>query len=237
MSEERFGESKQNKLKGLSKAIYIIAKIEKILITIGITIAVLAVIVALYLVTNIEINNNTISLNNYDKKIEIIESKDNKEMILKFGEQEINVTREIKGDMDKDLPKVVINEFMRNLNKTTKVQRISYVSVISIMMLANLVLARFIVVHIEKLFKNIKDEETPFTIENAKHLKNIAYLIIALIATPLILMSIAEMIIKLDTNINISLSSVIAILSIFALSYIFEYGAEIQKDSKLRINK
>ena len=54
---------------------------------------------------------------------------------------------------------------------------------------------------------------------------------IALIIIPSISAVMFELIIKRDLNINFETFSVLEILIIFVISYIFEYGYEIQLDS------
>ena len=90
--------------------------------------------------------------------------------------------------------------------------------------------------YVEKLFNNIKNNNTPFTLDNVKFIKKISYLMIALIMiTP-----ISEFIFNLVLRINggdspFELINILEILIIFSMSYIFEYGYEIQKESKARM--
>lgn len=235
MSEVKFEKEKQKKIKGLSKAIYILAKIGKILITISIPFIILLASVVTYFVANINISENSISLNNFNEKIEFIENNENNQMILKIGDNEINLTSEIEGEADKNFSKEIIKEFMRNLNKTTQFQKIVYVVLVSSIIIANLIFIRIILGHLEQLFKNIKDAETPFTLENVGHLKKMAYYMIATIVTPVVLMCITKIITSLDADINLEIANIIEILFLFAIANIFEYGYEIQKDSDGKI--
>ena len=203
--------------------------------TIAIPFIVLAAIVALYFVININISDNVISFKNFDEKIEFIENNENNEMILKIGNNEINITSELKGDIDEDFSKELIEEFMRNLNKTSKAQKIIFVVLVSGMIITNLVLTRIILRHLEQLFKNLHDGETPFTLENINHIKKMAYFMIATIATPIILMWLTKIITSLDADMNLEISNILEILFLFAISYVFEYGYEIQKDSNGKI--
>ena len=91
--------------------------------------------------------------------------------------------------------------------------------------------------YVEKLFNNIKNNQTPFTLENVGFIKRISYLMIALIIiTPI--SNILFNVISTSTNSgenSFGLIGILEILIIFSMSYIFEYGYEIQKDSKGKI--
>ena len=95
-----------------------------------------------------------------------------------------------------------------------------------------LVLALFLFKRLEKLFNNINKGDTPFTLENVEHIKRIAYLMIALIIIPNIGGTLFELILKKDLDVSFELFNVLEILILFVVAYIFEYGYEIQLDSK-----
>ena len=87
--------------------------------------------------------------------------------------------------------------------------------------------------YVENLFNNIKNNKTPFIVENVNFIKKIAYLMIALIIINPISGILFGKILGISESSNgFELMSIIEILIIFSMSYIFEYGYEIQKDSK-----
>ncbi len=86
--------------------------------------------------------------------------------------------------------------------------------------------------HLEKLFVNIYSGDTPFTKENIDHIKHMAMIMIGTIILPNIAGVIAELVIREDLNIGFELLDVIYILFLFSMAYIFEYGYELQLDSK-----
>lgn len=98
-----------------------------------------------------------------------------------------------------------------------------------------LILSIIILRYLEKLFVNINNGDTPFTLENVKYIKKMAYLLIAAILLPYAAGSLFEMVMKTDLAIEFELYKVIEILFLFSMSYIFEYGYEIQLDSKGKI--
>ena len=235
MSVVKFEKEKQKKMKGISRAIYVLAKIGKVLTTIAIPIIALVAIISIYLVANININNNVISFKNSDEQIVFIEANENGKMVLKIGGNEIDIASELKEDVDEDFSKEAILGFMRNLNKTSKAQRILFVILFASIILANLILTRMLLDHLEKLFKNFMEGETPFTLENVNHIKKMAYFMIATIATPVVLTWITKAITTFETGMNLEINNIIEILFLFAMTYVFEYGYEIQKDSNGRI--
>ena len=86
--------------------------------------------------------------------------------------------------------------------------------------------------NIEKLFINIHNEDTPFTLENINYIRKIAMFLIIAIIAPTIFGIIFQAIIKMDMNIGIELMDLILVLIIFSMAYIFEYGYELQLDSR-----
>lgn len=85
---------------------------------------------------------------------------------------------------------------------------------------------------IQKLFKNIHDNETPFKVENVGYIRNIAIFTLLYILSRDLLGGIVSGIYSLDFNIEIELTNYILVLIIFAISYVFKYEYQIQLDSK-----
>ena len=77
MSVVKFKKEKQKKMKGLSKAIYIIARIGKIITTTAIPIVILSMIILPYLINNIDIVDNQFVFKVLDDKIKVVEEIDN----------------------------------------------------------------------------------------------------------------------------------------------------------------
>ena len=86
--------------------------------------------------------------------------------------------------------------------------------------------------HLEDLFKNINEGDTPFTLDNVKHIKKMAYLMISLIIIPSFSGIIFELVLKSDLDVDFEMFNLFEILFLVVLAYIFEYGYEIQLDSK-----
>ena len=220
MSVVKFKEEKQRKVKGLSKAIMIIAKIAKICVIIGAVCIALAAIVVPVVTSNVKVENNQIKVFN-----EVID--------YERTEKEITFTNK------KDTEKITKEADVKTLNNVLRyaeendMNRVMIGAELGIALIAAvLVLTKMILDNIIKLFTNIHDGETPFTLENVEHIKKIAKLLIISIIVNIFGSAITEIFFSDVYDISISLTDIIYILVIYVLSYIFEYGYEIQLDSK-----
>ena len=97
------------------------------------------------------------------------------------------------------------------------------------------VLYRMTLSMLEKLFININDGDTPFILENVRYIKQMAFLMIASIILPNISGTLFELILKSDLDVGLELFDVVEILFLFGISYIFEYGYELQQDTKAKM--
>ena len=219
MSVVKLKKQKQKKVKVLSKIIAIIAKIGWICSIIGISVIAVIAIISPIMLNNIDIKDNKIISNN--NIIEIVDNND--KLIIKHD----NV---ILAKVSNQQSITTIKEVMNN-NIKNKALLIGYCEVGLITLIICLVLSLIMFKKLEKLFNNINQGDTPFTLENVEHIKKIAYLMIALIILPNLGGTIFEFILKKDLDISFELFNVVEILILFVISYIFEYGYEIQLDS------
>lgn len=220
MSVVKFKKEKQKKVKVLSKIIAVIAKIGWICSIVGIVAISIVALVMPFALKNITIEDNKIITNS--SVVEIAE-EDNK-LVLKHNNIVIaDVTDQERIDVIKDT---------LNSNLNNKALLIGYSETALITLIVCLVLLIFMFKRLEELFNNINKGDTPFTLENVEHIKKIAYLVIALIILPNICGMIFELILKKDLDVTFEFFNVIEILIIFVIAYIFEYGYEIQLDSK-----
>lgn len=219
MNVVKFNEKKQKEVKTLSNVISLIGKIGAIVLKVAIPFIILGMILVPYIVNNVEINNNEIEFKTENIKI-IDENKIEIHDII-VGEFEIE---------DKDYD--VIEMF--NNNSNTKI--IGYIEAGLVFLLVDIVIMIIILTYVEKLFNNIKLNNTPFTLDNVTFIKKISYLMIALIIiTPIAGMIFNSLLGLSDGNSPFDLMSILEILIIFSMSYIFEYGYEMQKDSQARM--
>lgn len=220
MSVVKFKNEKQKKVKALSKIIAVIAKIGWISSIVGISIIALTMVVLPIALKDINVKDNKIIANN--NVIEVVDV-DNK-ITLKHD----NIIIATESNQES----VAIIKDVINSNLNNKALLIAYTETALITLIACLVLSILMFKRLEKLFNNINEGDTPFTLENVEHIKKIAYLMIGLIILPNLGGTIFELILKKDLDVSFELFNVVEILIIFVISYIFEYGYEIQLDSK-----
>ena len=216
MKVVKFNEKKQNQVKTLSNVISLIGSIGKIVLMVAIPFVIMAMILVPYVINNVEVKGNDISL-----KTENIEIVDNKTLEL-FGVAVIGVEEELEY-------KQVVDIFTNN----SKFAIIGYLEGGFIFLLVDIVIMIMILKYVEKLFNNIKCNNTPFTLDNVNYIKRISYMMIALIMITPISGALFNLLVdNFENSGGFELMSILEILIIFSMSYIFEYGYEIQKDSK-----
>lgn len=216
----KFKSEQQTKMKGLSKSISIIAKIGKILSIISIVILVITMILTGIIINKIDIENNQIKYTDKNNKITLIEEKD--KVTLKYND-------EILTEITSQYEVIKIKEIFANNSKTLI---IGYVETGFILLLVILILTINILSALEKLFNNINKGDTPFTLENVRYIKKIAYTMIIVTILPSIISLLFESLLKTDLNVDFEIFNLVEILFLFSIAYIFQYGYEIQLDSK-----
>jgi len=216
MKVVKFNDDKQKQVKSLSNIISLIGKIGGIVLKVAIPFIIIAMILVPFIVNNIEVEENNISFKT--DKIKLIDN--NKLELYNF----------ILIDLDEELS---LEEITNIFNNNSKYEIIGYLEVGMVFLIVNLVIMIIILKYVENLFNNIKNNKTPFIVENVNFIKKIAYLMIALIIINPISGILFGKILGISESSNgFELMSIIEILIIFSMSYIFEYGYEIQKDSK-----
>ena len=216
MKVVKFNEKKQNQVKTLSNVISLIGSIGKIVLMVAIPFVIIVMLLIPYIISNVEVKGDDLSL-----KTENIEIVDNKTLEL-FGVAIIGVEEELEY-------KQIVEVFTNN----SKFAIIGYLEGGFVFLLVDLIIMIIILSYVEKLFNNIKNNNTPFTLDNVNYIKRISYMMIALIMiTPISELLFNMLIDNLESSGGFELMSILEILIIFSMSYIFEYGYEIQKDSK-----
>lgn len=213
MSVVKLKKEQQEKVKGLSKAIYIIAEIGKVMTSIAMAIMVIGIILVPILACNVEIQENN-KIEAFGIQFEY--KTRNEEMILEYEGGEL-----VLGLVDANTDMYDILEVLKNTSKTSATV---IAEVLLICSLLGLIAIYNIMKNVNSLFINIYNGETPFTRDNVKSIKKIAIYMIFTLIIPNIERN--------NITIGIDLFEVLYILVLFCLSYIFEYGYEIQLDSK-----
>ena len=210
---------KQKNLKALSKIIYILAKITKIFMLIGIVSVAFIMCIVPTIFKYLKITENTITVDKevYNYKIEnnqfIVTDEKGKE-----SKYDINTNFDVK-------------EYLKNYNTNDYILHIELLLVSSIIMI---VISYLIVNLLEKLFRNIYNDN-PFTEENTGYLRNIAKYSLYSFIISMILQIIFSLISNIEIDINFGGTSIMTILILYATTYIFEYGTKLQEKSSKKI--
>lgn len=209
MSVVKFKEEKQKKMKGLSKAMLVLSKISKIIVTICIPFIAIIMFATPYIVNDIEVKDNKI--------VSKSDSKNNKFKIYSIDETDQTIE--------------TVDKVKLAYDNHTNTEIIITLEIGFVVMIAYLVLIRILFLYLEKLFTNINKGDTPFTLDNVNYIKKLAYFMIASIILSSLGEGILESLISNEIIENFEIFDLIQILFLFSMSYIFEYGYEIQLDS------
>ena len=216
MSVVKFKENEQKKMKGFTKVLYIVSNIAKY-ISLGLTILMVAVVIAGAIVTpSIKIDNskNTISLYGHSTNFELSDG------YLTIDDDKIDIQDE---DEYKQAEKIV------NMNST----KLTFlVTALTLSATAVMYVSYKLLSNLAKLFKNIHDENTPFSMDNVNAIRKLALYSFLIVLIPDVVGTISGIIFGVDFNVSIAVFSYLFSLMLIVLSYIFKYGYEIQLDSK-----
>ena len=221
MSAVKFKKEKQNQMKGISKVLSLIGKVAGIVARVAIGFVVVVMVSIPFLFKYIDVKDG--NLVSTSDKIQIIKYDEGTDIKISGH----TLTTDIK------------NEDSINLVKS--IEKYSKPGVITLMELAFSVLVAFLVIlvklfkHLEELFNNVNKGETPFTLDNVNHIKKMTYFMIAAIVLSGIGAGLFDVVASKDVDFGFSLFSIVEILFLYSMSLIFEYGHEIQLDSKGKI--
>ena len=221
---------KENKktLKVLCKILEVFAMIGKVMSIIAIPFLVMCMVLAPILINNIDIKDNTISIKGSKEKISIIETgKNNANIEVRVGD--VVVAKEKEAEF--------LNVAKNMLGDVSKNKIVACCEIALTLGIASIVFGIIILSYTIKVFRNIRTEDTPFTEENPLYIRKIAYFMIASLVVGALSSVAIELIIGHDLSVNFSAYNIFEILLVFILSYIFEYGYELQKSSKKRISE
>ena len=184
------------------------------------------VIVTPIFINNIELKDNTIVFKGarIDDIITITEEKIEDGSAVKLKVNDVLVADEKNQD--------TILKMKSVLENNSKGSIIAYLELGYVCLIVCLVLYRMTLNRLEKLFININQGDTPFTLENVKYIKEMAKLMIVALALPTCGGLVFEKILGMDLDVGFELFDIVQILFLFGIAYIFEYGYELQLDSK-----
>lgn len=146
-----------------------------------------------------------------------------------------NVVIANKNLQDLNLDEITSNTIVNVFKEHSEVEIILYVEVIIVCLIISVIVISIAMSYLSKLFDNISERETPFTLENLKYIKIIAVLLILYLIFPDLTGTLFQWITKIDMNIEYEITKIFFILIIGCIYYVFDYGHQIQLDSKGKI--
>ena len=211
----KFKENQQKNMKIISKSIYIISNICKIIVGIPTVCIIIVCIVFPIIAHTFSIEEDRIKILSYETEYSIENN------ILKIGEDEhpITTTTDIK-------------EFIHNHDNTFFIIAIEYVLICVAVLSA---MSTQILHYLYKLYKNVYDEDTPFTIDNERIIKKLVIFMLLQLVLTKITALIYSIIANLDLAIELNIKDMILLLVAVSIVYMFKYGRMIQADSKAKI--
>lgn len=219
MSVVKLNEEEQKRMKTLSKILYLIGRIGKIVCRVGIGFIVAAMLLMPIVLYKIEVKEDTLVADG--NVVRVLESVDG-----------VKITVYNDHIILSDLTKKDVNVLKNSLTRFNKHVLIVLYELSFAALIGFVVIVIQLLKHLEKLFLNINEGETPFTLENVSHIKKISYFMIAAIIVSSIGSTLLSIVTTAEVNIDFNLFNVGEIIFLYAMSYIFEYGYRIQKDSK-----
>lgn len=215
----KFKQEQQDKMKSLSKAISIIAKIGRIICLICIPIIIASMIILSIVIHKVVIEDEKIIWDGSDI-ISVVETDNG---------VSITINDEVVSNIKNQGEIVKIKELLQS---NSKIMVLGYVETGFAFLIICLILVSVMLKCLESLFNNINKGDTPFTLEKVGYIRKMAYLMIFVTILPNIVGILFEIILKADLNIGFEMFSLVEILFLFSIAYIFQYGYEIQLDSK-----
>lgn len=220
MNVVKLKKQQQAKMKGLSKAIATIAKIGRILTLISIPAIAITMIILGIIIPKIDVEESKIILNNGNDKVKVVQ--EDSKIIVKIDDTILAETSD-KNDISK------IKEIYENNSKPII---LGYTETGLIILIITLIFVNILLKSLENLFNNINKGDTPFTLENVGYIKKMAFIMIIITILPNLIGIIFELLTKETLSISFEMFNLVEILFLFSIAYIFEYGYEIQLDSK-----
>lgn len=140
-----------------------------------------------------------------------------------FNIQELNIEDEI------------IDTAVEVFNEYSNLELILWSEITILSLIICFLVMAFAMLFLSKLFNNISIGTTPFTLENLKYIKYSTILYVIYLVLPDAMGTLIQLITKINLGMEYEFSKVFYILIIICIYYIFDYGHQIQLDSKGKI--
>ena len=213
---------KQAYLKGLADAASIISRVLRVCLYIGIVCLVICVIALPFLFNTFDLNDHVLTIKSTGEKYELI--NDGTEVY------KIKVGDKVK-DLDLEISPREIDNVLDNYSKT---QIVCYLEIAFIIAISSMVLLMILLRYVERLAINISEGDV-FAEENPILLRNIGYVMIAIIVIPFLAGIVPNAVMGTNFGEDFTFVNVVEILIVFALAYIFEYGNKLSSKNNLPV--
>jgi len=211
----KFKKEQQKRMKGVSKAIYILTNIVRIIIGVYAIYLLLICLIFPFVSDTLEIIDNKIKIMNKEYNYSI----DDNIIIIDENEYYIETRADIK-------------ESIKEHDKEYFIICIEYL-LISETILA--LLTTLAMHYLYKLYINIYKGNTPFTIENEKLVKMACLFFLLELILQKVTSLLYSFIAKINLAIDLNIKDIIVVLIGISIIYIFKYGRMIQTDTKAKI--
>ena len=171
MNIAKLNKQEQKKVKILSKILSIFGKIGNIVTKVGIGIVTFIMIITPILISNIDIkedklisSGNIITITEIEDGIKLTSTENEHIVIGNINNKNIDKIKKAYNKYDKKILITLLETSFASL-------------IVFLIFIGN------VFKHLENLFKNINEGDTPFTLENVNHIKKMSYYMIAAIIT------------------------------------------------------
>ncbi len=209
-------------LKTLSKIVSVFATIIKVLLIISIPFMIIGMIIVPVIINNTEIGDNYLKYQTPSGEVITIEGED----FSLSGKYTIRYKDEITtGEIKYD----ILGEVVKNIKDMDKTKVIVFAETTIVLGMATIILEIVFFTYLAKLFKNIS-RKTPFTEDNCLLLKKMTQILIIDIIITILMQFIENLFVNVEISNKLGFSSIIVMMVIASLSYIFKYGYNLQKN-------
>lgn len=221
-------EQDQKRLKGISKFIYVIAKILKVFAIIGI--AGIAILMILIPVATSSIKSDKDDYGQYIKLFDhnfYYERSEEKVEFFEKDKEDDKIVIKAKSEIE------TFNKMLDYLEKNDLTKMTIFIEVELALVVAILVIEVMLLNRVRDFFINIREKSSPFIKDNVLLLQDIGkFLIISFVIT-FVMGCISSLVVNSDLSIRSV--SIAEILIVYVALYIFRYGVKLQNETKGKI--
>lgn len=221
MENVMYNEDTKRNMHIVSKIVYIFGKIMTIFCYIGLAFIILGLIVIPVVLGHVDTKNSKFKVGGKEYTYKIKDKK----LTVYDGSKEI-VSE--KFDVSFDLEEVI--------SKHPSSYYVGVAETIFTFGAVSLIISILFLKRLTKLFKNICEDETPFTEENIINLRKMALYLGIGLCFSFVGNFIFAQVANLDARFNFNASDILIILIILCASYVFSYGLKLEKPKK-SVNK